>query len=203
MSTTTAPRREYSEAERDQALAIFALEAGREKAVAAVLSELAMPAIPIATLRSWAYDRHKDRYERIKNEVEVHARSQLADRARGFALLGGEVVEEGLRQLQAKLESGEIKPKELPKVVHEAAVAFGIGVDKGELLSGRPTSRVAAGDFSGLLDELKGLGVDFIDGEAIEEDGADLSQPLEEPEPVPAWEPDPVPLMLEAGDKPD
>lgn len=167
--------RTYSELERDQALAIFALESGREKVVTKVLAEGGLD-IPFTTIRGWAYNSHKERYTRIKSEVEEYARAQLADRARGFAHLGGEVVEEALLQLRDKLEAGEIKAKELPKVVHEAAVAHGIGIDKSELLSGRPTSRVST-DLPGMLRELHDMGIEFIEGEAEEEAADSLPEP--------------------------
>lgn len=181
MNTEVAPV--YSESERDQALAIFAMEAGRAKVVEAVLAEVELK-IPIATIQSWAYTGYRDRYERIKGEVEAHARSQLADRTRRFAHLGGEVAEEALTQLLRKLEAGEIDVKLLPKVVREAAVAVGIGIEKSELLSGRPTARVSS-DMPGLMRELKELGVEgFIDGDVLSEedvnpDGSTLSQPPE------------------------
>ena len=180
--STKAPKqyKQYSQAEQDEALAIFALESGREKIVTAVLSEAGID-VNFMTLKDWAYRSEKKRYARIKSEVEEHSRSQLADRTRRFAHLGAEVGEEALLQIKAKLDAGEISPKELPKIVHEAAVAAGIGIDKSELLSGRPTARVST-DFTGLLDELKGLGIEFIEGEAeeVEDDASELSQPPEQ-----------------------
>jgi hypothetical protein len=175
--------RKYDRAEKDAALTAYALAVGSgniEKVVVEILKEQDLE-IPLGTIRGWAYSKQRDRYMQIREEVADFTRAQIADDAAGYAALAGQVVRKGLEQLEVALDAGTITLKELPKVVHEAAVAHGIGVDKAEKLNDRPTTRVAI-DIGGTLRELKEMGmeVEVIDAEVVEDDEPAALLPADE-----------------------
>lgn len=151
--------RQYSRTEKEEALLLYAMEAGRAKLVEPLLREAGLE-IPIETVKNWANRSERERYQRIKVEAEATIRERLEGRARRLAQLGGEVGEEALLQLKDKLANEKLDARVLAKLVHEAGVGYGIGVDKSEKLAGRPTARVSF-DLPGLLRELRSLGAEF------------------------------------------
>jgi hypothetical protein len=97
-----APKRDYTSQEIDIALAAFALEGGREKPTKKLLSSADVK-VPFSTLRGWAYDVHKDRYQQISLEVEKQVRVQLADDFHRLARTSTELSEEILRRIRDTL----------------------------------------------------------------------------------------------------
>lgn len=167
----------YSEEERRQALVVYASQNGRAEAVKPILVELGLGHIPLKTLRSWVQRDRRDDYEQIKQEVAVYNRSQAADMYRSVAALASDVSHEALRQTFAALKRGEIPLKELPKTAREAMVAAGIATDKGELVSGNPTSIVRT-DVDDVRRELASVGIQIVMPGAL--------PPSTEPSPTPA-----------------
>lgn len=151
--------RQYSRTEKEEALLLYAMESGRAKLVEPLLREAGLE-IPIETVKNWANRSERERYQRIKVEAEATIRERLEGRARRLAQLGGEVGEEALLQLKDKLANEKLDARVLAKLVHEAGVGYGIGVDKSEKLAGRPTARISF-DLPGLLRELRSLGAEF------------------------------------------
>lgn len=97
-----APRRDYTSQEIDLALAAFAVEGGREKPTKKLL-KAADVSVPFSTLRNWAYDVHKDRYQQISIEVEKQVRVRLADDFHRLARTSTELSEEILARIKATL----------------------------------------------------------------------------------------------------
>lgn len=151
----------YTEEERRQALVVYASQNGRAEVVKPMLAELGLGHIPIRTLQSWAYRDRRDEYEQIKQEVAAYIRSQAADTYRSIAALASDVSHEALRQVADALGRGEIALKDLPKTAREAMLAAGIATDKGELLSGNPTSIVKT-DVDDVRRELAAVGIQII-----------------------------------------
>lgn len=162
MSTTPV---QYSEAERRQALAVYAFVAGREKPGLQLLGEAELE-IPWGTIRSWV-SRDRETYAQVKAEIDDHARSIMADSHRRLATMAMENEEEILRQVARLLEEGKITPRELPKYLQSHGITSGIHTEKSELLSGHPTSRVAS-DVGDLEAALKAAGIELIQGSAEE-----------------------------------
>lgn len=160
------PAPSYSEAERRQAMAVYAFVSGREKAGVELLADAELE-MKWSTVRSWV-TRHREDYQQVKAEVDDHARSILGDGHRRLAAMAMENEEETLRQIATLLEEGKISPKELPKVLQSHGIVAGIHTEKSELLSGHPTSRVASdlGDIEGAL---KAAGIEVIQGVATED----------------------------------
>lgn len=170
MSTEIA-NREYSEAERRQAMAVYAFVSGREKAGVQLLQEAELD-VPWGTIRSWV-NRRREEYAQVKAEVDDHARSLMADSHRRLAAMAMENEEAGLRQVADLLAEGKIDKRELPKLLQSMGILSGIHTEKGELLSGHPTSRVAS-DLGDIEAALKAAGVEVITGLAEEEEPAEL-----------------------------
>lgn len=147
-------------------MAVYAFVSGREKAGVKLLVEADLK-IPWGTVRSWV-TRYRDDYAQVKAEVDEHARSIMADSHRRLATLAMESEEKALEQVAELLQRGEIKPRELPKLMQSMGILSGIHTEKSELLSGHPTSRVA-GDLGDLKKALEAEGIEVIlEGEAEE-----------------------------------
>jgi hypothetical protein len=133
----------YKPAEIDAALAIFAMQSGRQATVVPMLEQAGLGHIPIETLRTWAYKRHKERYQQIAAEVEAHRRSQLADQHMRLAHMSADLAEEATRLLRDRLDNAEeLETRELAKILREASNAAGLHTKGQQLLSGRPTAIV-------------------------------------------------------------
>lgn len=175
MSKEATERRVYSQADIDGALAIFALASGRVPEVERMLEQAGLD-VPIATLRTWCYKRHRERYQQISAEVETHRRAQLADQHMRLAHQSAELVEEAARLLKARLENPEeIETKDLAKVLREAANATGMHTKSQQLLSGRPTAIIENrfDDIRRILAERHGIRV-LVKGEPT---GSDAERP--------------------------
>lgn len=151
----------YSEEERNQALVVYASQNGRAEVVVPMLAELGLGHIPMGTLRSWVHRDRRDEYEQIKQEVAAHVRSHQADDYRAAAALATEISHEALRQVKDALQRGEVSLKDLPKTAREAMLAAAVATDKGELLSGNPTSIVKTG-VDDVQRELAAVGIHII-----------------------------------------
>ncbi len=165
MSTEVAPR-DYSEAERRQAMTVYAYVSGSEKRGVKLLAEADLD-IPWGTIRSWV-DRRREEYAQVKAEVDDHARSIMGDSHRRLANMAMENEEEGLRQAADLLREGKITARELPKLLQSMGILSGIHTEKSELLSGHATSRVAS-DVGDIKAALEAAGVEVLDGSSEEE----------------------------------
>ena len=169
---TKAKPNEYSSLERDDALTCLALGSGNPKRVSEMLAEKEIQ-IPLGTIKQWAYGSERERYQRIRQEVEHFRNTRIADQVKANALLAGEIVDESLNQLQDRLKGTDERPAEdlpaekLAGISKNASVVLGIHVQRGEELEGKPTHRLSV-NFEGLLKEAKELGMEYIEGEAEE-----------------------------------
>lgn len=176
---TKAKPETYSPLERDDALTCLALGSGNPQRVNDLLEEKGIT-IPISTIRAWAYGSERERYQRIRQEVEHFRNTRIADQVKANALLAGEIVDESLTQLQDRLKGTEDRPAEdlpaekLAGIAKNSSVVLGIHVQRGEELEGKPTHRLSV-NFEGLLKEAKELGMEYVDGEAEE-----LEDPVED-----------------------
>lgn len=98
-----ARKRDYSFEEIDLALTAFAFEGGRERATERLLLEAGLGHIPQATVRTWAYQTHPERYARIAGEIEKQVRARLADTALRLAATSAELSEDILRRIREEL----------------------------------------------------------------------------------------------------
>lgn len=92
-------KRDYSSEEIDLALAAFAIEGGRQKPTEKLL-RAAKVKVPFSTLRNWAYDVHKERYQQISIEVEKQIRSKMADQYHRLAQQSAELSEDVLNRIR-------------------------------------------------------------------------------------------------------
>lgn len=107
-----ATKRDYSSEEINLALTVFALEAGRQKPVERLLRKAALK-VPYGTIRSWAYDTHKDRYEQIAVEVEKQVRTKMVDQYHRLAQMSSELSEEMLTRIKGLLDQKDSDLKEV------------------------------------------------------------------------------------------
>lgn len=114
-----APRRDYTSQEIDLALAAFALEGGREKPTKKLL-KAADVSVPFSTLRNWAYDVHKDRYQQISLEVEEQVRIRLADDFHRLARQSTELSEDILNRIRETLARKDREFKEADEKLRAA-----------------------------------------------------------------------------------
>lgn len=155
------------------AMSVYAFVSGREKAGVQLLAEAEID-VKWSTLRSWV-TRYRDDYAQVKAEVDEHARSILGDSHRRLATMAMENEEEALRQVATLLENGDVTPKELPKLLQAHGIISGIHTEKGELLAGHPTSRVAS-DIGDIEAALEAAGVQVIQGVATEVPAPELPE---------------------------
>lgn len=94
--------RDLSAEEVNVALAAFAIEGGREKPTQKLL-RAAKIKVSMGTLRRWAYDVHKERYEQISLEVEKQVRTKMADTYQRLAETSAELSEEALARIKGLL----------------------------------------------------------------------------------------------------
>lgn len=95
-------RRDYTAEEIDLGLTAFCLEAGRKRPVEALVAAADLE-IPYSTLRTWAYETHHERYERIATEVEKRVREQLRDQYHRLARTSAELSEDVLGRINDEL----------------------------------------------------------------------------------------------------
>jgi hypothetical protein len=127
-----AAKRDYSSQEIDIALAAFATEGGRGKPTQKLLRDAGVK-VPIATIRGWAYNTHKERYQQISLEVEELVRSRMADTYQRLAETSAELSEDVLRRLSEKLVKRdkelaevEVRLEECEEELGELATAIGV-----------------------------------------------------------------------------
>lgn len=131
------------------------------------------------TLREWALEKHVERYEAIRAEYLPKLRARAAEQHMDLARLANEANAKVIERLSKEID--EIPTRDLPGASRNLAVTAAVNTEKGLLLDGEPTSRVTV-NFDGLVNELKGLGVEVIDIDPsdIEETGTEA--PLALPE---------------------
>lgn len=124
--------RDLSSAEIDIALAAFAIEGGREKPTQKLL-RAAKVKVSMSTLRNWAYNVHKERYQQISAEVEKQVRMKLADTYQRLAETSAELSEEALARIKAlltkrdtELAAVETRLKDCEDELGELTAAIGI-----------------------------------------------------------------------------
>lgn len=104
----------HSAEEVDLALAAFAIEGGREKQTQKLLRAADPPIkVKMATLRNWAYNVHKERYQQISVEVEKQIKTKMADQYQRLAETSAELSEDVLARLRNLLTK---RDKELAAV---------------------------------------------------------------------------------------
>jgi crotonobetainyl-CoA:carnitine CoA-transferase CaiB-like acyl-CoA transferase len=144
------------------ALAIHAMSSGVEKEVRKELELAGLGHIKYTTLRSWVSKSRKDEYEQICQEVEAVLTRESIDKWRSLFKNAGSVATEAMRQAYEALKRGEVDPKDLTKTAKDAAVVAAVSTDKIELLSGRPTDRVAHTGVDDLQRELASVGITVV-----------------------------------------
>ncbi len=184
--TTIVDTPGYTAQEKRQALTVFAMVSGSADLAGRMLAESGLGHIKVSTVQQWAYRSMREEYAQIKGEVDGHVRSQFADNYRQGAALHLEVSFEAARQMKVALEEGKISYRELPKLAQQAMLAAGIATDKGELLSGNPTSNVKT-DMEDVQREAAALGITVIVGAPPVEKGP----PVIEHPALPAGEDEP------------
>lgn len=161
----------FPQEEVNEALAAFALEAGKESLVVPLLEEAGIK-VPFPTIRSWAYGSRKETYQRIKSEVDKSLRTEMGDRYVSLAKTSTTLVAKVLDELLARIDEGadQLTISELNKIAHESAVVTGITFDKAMKAAGEPDVRIEL-NIADTQRALKARGVNLtIQGEAVEEE---------------------------------
>ena len=146
------------------ALTVFALSSRAEKEVRADLEAAGLGHVKYRTLRNWVSrpGPRQDEYEQICQEVDAVLSREQIDHWRGLNRNASAVATEAMRQAMEALKRGEIDVKDLTKTAKDAAVIAAVSTDKVELLSGRPTDRVAHTGVNDLQRELASVGITVI-----------------------------------------
>jgi hypothetical protein len=155
----------YRPEDVSMALTVFAMSSKVEKEVRANLAEAGLGHVNYRTLRSWVGKPgpKRDLYEQICAELDAAFTRERIEKWSDVLKISGSVVTEAMRQALVALERGEIDVKDLTKTAKDAAVAAAVATDKIELLSGRPTDRVAnTGSAEDLIRELGVNGITVI-----------------------------------------
>jgi len=160
--------RDLSTEERDIALAAFAIEGGREKPTQKLLRAAKLK-VPMATLRRWAYDVHKERYQQISLEVEQQVRSKMADTYQRLAETSAELSEESLARIKGLLTKRDTELAATETRLEDAedelkALASAIDVAQARLASELEIPNVDA-----LIEEVLGERGEEADSELVAE----------------------------------
>ena len=161
----------YSQEEVNEALAAYAIEAGKEALVVPLLEEAGIK-IPFSSIRSMAYGSRKETYQRIKSEVDASLRTEMGDRYVSLAKTSSTLVAKVLDELEKRMDEGadSMSIAELNKIAHETAVVTGITYDKAMKAAGEPDVRVEL-NAPDLARALEARGVKLtIEGQAFEEE---------------------------------
>lgn len=117
-------------------------------------------------LYAWR-QRYPDRYEELRREVTPQVREQAAEEHMEMAAALTEANRKMVKRTIKEVD--QIPARDLPTANRNLSVAAATEIDKAEMLRDRPTIRVQH-ELTGILAELKSQGVEFIDGEAVEEE---------------------------------
>lgn len=96
-------KRDYSTEEIDLALAAFAIEGGREKPTKKLLTAAGIK-VPVGTIRNWAYNTYKDRYQQISLEVEKEIGTKRADDFHRLGQISTDLSEDVLNRIRSLLD---------------------------------------------------------------------------------------------------
>lgn len=109
-------------------------------------------------LRMWMVRDHPERYEQIRSELIPQVQAAMAEEHMELAKLEMDVS----RKLSERLRENadDIEVKNLPAASKAMSVSAAVHTDKARELNERPTVRVEF-DVTGILKELRTLGVDF------------------------------------------
>lgn len=163
-----AGKRDYSAQEIDIALAAFAIEGGRMKPTQKLLRAAEIK-VPFATLRGWAYDVHKDRYQQISLEVEKQIRVKMADTYQRLAETSAELSEDVLARIKNLLTKRDKELAEVETRLEDCEdelkeLAAAIGVAQSRLAESLEIPNVDA-----LIEECLGEDPDRADSELVAE----------------------------------
>lgn len=114
-----AKRNSHSTGEIDLALAAFAVEGGRKQPVEKLLRDAKIK-VSYNTLRQWAYDTHKERYQQISLEVEQQVRTRLADDYHRLARRSSELAEDVLDRIRGLFTRKDRELKEVDQRLGDA-----------------------------------------------------------------------------------
>lgn len=111
-------KQDYSFEDIDLGLTAFCVEAGRKKPVENLLRAAGLE-IPYTTLRTWAYDTHHERYERIATEVEKQVRERLRDQYHSLARTSAELSEDVLARINDELTARDSELLEVEVAIEQ------------------------------------------------------------------------------------
>jgi transposase-like protein len=138
-------RREYTDEQKEQALARLAVQPN----CAAVGRELG---IPKATLLLWK-KTYATRYEEIRSEILPRIQAKMAVDAEDAALRQAEL--EAILEEQLLRGVADLSPKDAAGALRNVSTAKAINVDKSQLLRGNPTAIVETRDASDIARSIR------------------------------------------------
>lgn len=148
-------KRDYSAEEIDLALAVFAIEGGRQRPVERHLRAAKLK-VPIGTLRKWAYDTHHERYEQIAVEVEKQVQVQMADTYQRLARTSAELSEDVLARIKSSLERKDAELAEVNQRIEDCEDQLrelNVAIDAGQR---RLAESLELPDADALIEEILG-----------------------------------------------
>lgn len=126
---------------------------------------------PHQTLSYWKH-RYADRYQAIREDVLPAVRAKAADEHMDLA---ERLMQANRQVIDRTIENTHLlEPRDLPGAARNLSVAAAVETEKAEMLNDRPTQRVSH-NLSGVLKDLKNLGVEVVEGTATEEEIPQLS----------------------------
>lgn len=159
-----ALRPKHDEITIERGLHALAVCNGNSRKAAKMLSDV-QPKLKFTVIYEWG-KKYPKRYAEIRAEVAPAIRAKVADET--LALVELQIEASRKMTLRAIEKADELEARDLPGAVRNMSVAAAVGIDKAQLLNDQPTVRIAH-NLPGVLKELKELGVEFIEGEAVEE----------------------------------
>lgn len=163
-------RKNYTDAERDLAMAAYVRAGGHKDRAAEALAAAGTP-VPPSTIYYWATQAETERLERIRQELGPQLKAEMAEMHQGLAVAAGEIEAKAITRLNEKLDQDEIDGKDLSAVMQRSAIATGIHGEKQLLYLGQPT-QIIQRKLPDVLRSLKSKGLDVgdvIDAEVVEE----------------------------------
>src|SRR5215204_2465393 len=137
-----AAKRDYTAEEIDLGMTYSVMAAGNDRAAARDLKRDHGVTIPRETLRDWRIKSKSDEYAEIRTRLEQKRREEMAEGVIALNMKELEAAHLAADQIITDLKAKKIPAKDVPKALQQLQIAFGIGVDKSNVLLDRPTEIV-------------------------------------------------------------
>lgn len=143
----------FTELEQAEALTCYALANGNMKRTEELMQSRKLPKRLSANAKlvsQWANNSKRELYAKIRAKVEEAINTQLADAHLEMAAEAISLERKIMQEWHAKIDSGELEPKEMSNVHRTLSISGGIHTQRAIELTGKSQDITVKHDFSDL-----------------------------------------------------